>query len=143
MPIPARARPAASSRPGRVQATGRSKTTLDELANEVANKLTLKEPRTAKGKAKAAFTIEERMATAMRTVNTVSKTLSELVARSPARRSKISEEKIKSAIDALRILRELNPGDVDTERAASSLVGKLISLEMVCASFSQLCRQIR
>lgn len=135
MPIPSRARPTITSRPGRSQAAVRPKATLDELADEVASKLTLKEPRTAKGKAKVVLTNEERKATAMRTINTVSKTLSEFVARSSTKRSqKIQEETINLAIYALQTLRQLNPGDVDTERAASSMTSKLISLEMVRAN---------
>lgn len=134
MPPSSSTRPTTSSRPGR--SAVRAKTTLDDLADEVANKLTLREPRTVKGKAKAVPTNEERKATAMRTVNTVSKTLSELVARNSSRRiQKIPEETINTAICALQSLRELNPGDVDTERAASSMAGKLVSLEMVRASF--------
>ena len=139
MPIPSRARPPTSSRPGRPQAAVKPKATLDELADEVANKLTLKEPRTTKGKTKVALTDEERKATAMRTVNTVSKTLSDLVARSSAKRSqKITDETINSGIHALQMLRQLSPGNVDTERAASSMVGKLVTLELVRVSFSLL-----
>lgn len=143
MPPSSRARPTSgsrlttSSRP--VRSAVRTKTTIDDLADEVANKLTIQEPRALKGKAKVAVTNEERKATAMRTVNTVSKTLSELVSRNPSRRSqKIQEDTINSAIYALQSLRELNPGDVDTERAASSMVGKLVFLEMVRTSFALL-----
>ncbi|KAH9925586.1 uncharacterized protein B0H18DRAFT_955090, partial [Fomitopsis serialis] len=67
----------------------------------------------------------------MRTVNTASRTLSDLLAGGPAKKSqKGIGDLIRSSCSALRALRELSPGDVDTERAASSIAGKLVSLEM-------------
>lgn len=41
------------------------------------------------------------------------------------------EKLAASAKNDLAILRELRPGNIDIERAASSIVGKLISLESV------------
>ncbi|KAF8958159.1 peptidase family C50-domain-containing protein [Flammula alnicola] len=41
-----------------------------------------------------------------------------------------------SAAKHLAILRSMSPGDVDVERAAVSVLGKLIALEMVCQEFS-------
>ncbi|KZT63999.1 hypothetical protein DAEQUDRAFT_815284 [Daedalea quercina L-15889] len=134
MPATSRTRLATSSRP--IRSTARTKTntiTPDDLANEVAKKLTIKDSRTTKGKSKIApspLTVEERRANAMRTVNTISKTLSELIASGSVKKSQgVIEEMINSARHALRELRELNPGDVDIERAASSVAGKLVSLE--------------
>ncbi|KAI0691256.1 peptidase family C50-domain-containing protein [Cerioporus squamosus] len=74
----------------------------------------------------------------MRAVNAASKSLSVLLEqRSKASQAKsdrsATESVTKQAISArkdLNVLRELNPGDVDIERAASSMVGKLVNLEM-------------
>lgn len=45
---------------------------------------------------------------------------------------------VSSAAEAakyLGILRRTSPGDLDVERAALSVVGKLMALEMVCHNF--------
>ncbi|TFY60535.1 hypothetical protein EVJ58_g5088 [Rhodofomes roseus] len=140
MPPSIRARPTTTSRPVRsATRTKTNTTTPDDLADEVANKLTIKDSRTTKGKAKATTappTAEERRASAMRTINTVSRSLSEIVTGGgPAKKGqKAAHEHANLACDALRALRQLNPGDVDTERAASSIAGKLVSLEMDVAA---------
>ncbi|RDX51597.1 hypothetical protein OH76DRAFT_1346650 [Lentinus brumalis] len=71
----------------------------------------------------------------MRAVNAASKSLSALLEqRSKTKSDRAAAESVtKQAISArkdLNVLRELSPGDADIERAASSMVGKLINLEM-------------
>ena len=119
--------------------TSKSKpVSADGLADALASKLTISE---TKGKGKAVErTSQERKANAMRAVNAASKSLSALLEqRSKASRAKpdrAATESImrqaKSARKDLNVLRELSSGEVDIERAASSMVGKLINLQMVC-----------
>lgn len=112
------------------------------LARELAKGLTLASRQTEK-------TREERCADAMREVNSASRSLSAIVesgwkssaasAKVPQRSSTSKQpdqataaaQHASSAKSALRELRELKPGDIDVERAASSLIGRLISLELV------------
>ncbi|EKM60615.1 uncharacterized protein PHACADRAFT_203784 [Phanerochaete carnosa HHB-10118-sp] len=93
-------------------------------------------------------TREEKCTDAMREVNSASKSLSGIVesgwkssvvpTKAPQRSSTSKQpdfavaavQHANSARSALQVLRELKPGDIDVERAASSLVGKLISLEL-------------
>ncbi|RPD59511.1 hypothetical protein L227DRAFT_586688 [Lentinus tigrinus ALCF2SS1-6] len=78
----------------------------------------------------------------MRAVNAASKSLSALLEQrskgSQAKPDRSATESVtQQAISArkdLNILRELSPGEVDIERAASSMVGKLINLEMYSVS---------
>ena len=121
----------------------------DDLADNLANKLTISDP---KGKAKAINSesnSHDRQAAAMRAVNASSKSLSAVVESGwRASQSKTSDRTTaasatKAATSARRdltTLRALAPGNVDIERAASSLVAKLIALEMVrlCPSFLSL-----
>ncbi|PCH34363.1 hypothetical protein WOLCODRAFT_95323 [Wolfiporia cocos MD-104 SS10] len=127
-----------SSRPTRLATrTKSSAVTPDELASDVAAKLTITQP-DSKGKIKDnPSSIQSREALrhdAMRAVNAASKTLSAQLdhQKTPVAATRKSElEKVAmSARDALRQLRELNPQNIDTERAASNIVGKLVSLEL-------------
>ncbi|KAH9848957.1 peptidase family C50-domain-containing protein [Lenzites betulinus] len=112
----------------------------DELADSLASKLSISDP---KGKAKPADTTpQQRKANAMRSVNAASKSLSSL-AESGWRASDGKSDRtnaaaaVKHAATArkeLGILRKIGPGELDVERAASSVVGKLISLEMYQAA---------
>jgi hypothetical protein len=76
-----------------------------------------------------------RVAAAMRAVNAASQTLSGLVQSGwRAGSGKKSSEAVGAGENASKELRELRAvcmGDVDVERAASSVVGKLIVLELV------------
>lgn len=118
-------------------------TTPDELADQLAANLTITN---GKGKQKAPPSVEEKRLTAMRAVNAASQTLSATVKSGWKASSEPSTVKGKkpsvtmsTAISSaaavgksLEELRLMSPGDVDVERAASSAVGKLIALEMVC-----------
>ncbi|KZT09299.1 uncharacterized protein LAESUDRAFT_696004 [Laetiporus sulphureus 93-53] len=76
----------------------------------------------------------------MSVVNSVSKALSAMLDKDNASRANKDadvESLVASARDALKTLREATPGDVDTERAASSVAGKLVSLNKV-----KLARQV-
>ena len=115
-----------------------SSTSPDDLADKLATTLTISD---SKGKRRAAApTPEERKANAMRAVNLASKSLSAILESGwkaseakPADRTTASTitKHAAAARKDLTLLRELSPGEVDLERAASSIVGKLISLEMV------------
>ena len=122
-------------------ATSKSKSVVvspDDLADKLATKLTISN---AKGKAKATEpTPIERKASAMRAINTASKSLSAILETG----WKVSASKTSgsinvasvtkhatTALNELRILRTIYPGQLDTERAASSIAGKLIGLDMV------------
>ncbi|OBZ78082.1 hypothetical protein A0H81_02757 [Grifola frondosa] len=91
--------------------------TPDELATKLATKLTISDTKTkgkGKGKGKAMTPPpEECRASAMRVVNAASKGLSSLI-----------DSGWKANIE------RATPGEVDVERAHSSIVGKLITLEM-------------
>ncbi|KAM5541905.1 hypothetical protein V8D89_004634 [Ganoderma adspersum] len=119
----------------------------DDLADNLANKLTISDP---KGKAKA-LTAEahpqDRQAAAMRAVNAASKSLSAVIDSGwKASQSKTSDRTTaasatKAATSARRdltTLRALSPRNVDIERAASSLVAKLIALDMYNAALGLL-----
>ncbi|PIL26880.1 hypothetical protein GSI_11060 [Ganoderma sinense ZZ0214-1] len=119
----------------------------DDLADNLANKLTISDP---KGKAKAVSsesTPQDRQAAAMRAVNGASKSLSAVIESGwKASQSKTSDRTTaasatKAATSARRdltTLRALGPGNVDIERAASSLIAKLITLEMYNAALGLL-----
>ncbi|OCH85114.1 hypothetical protein OBBRIDRAFT_891378 [Obba rivulosa] len=146
----------------RVSRTTRAKPTpasTEALATQLATKLHISDsPQDVKGKAKAngkpsPLSAEQRRTEAMLAVNSASKSLSSLVqsgwkAGSGSKLSKQSRQDVsstelaRSARGGLRQLRELSPGDVDIERAASSVVGKLVSLEMYDAA-SQLAADMR
>ena len=110
----------------------------DELADKLATKLTISNP---KGKAKAKDpTPADRKGTAMRAVNAASKSLSVVLETGwKASEAKTSDRTTASSVtkhaatarNDLVTLRALDPGQVDVERAASSIVGKLVGLEMV------------
>lgn len=113
-------------------------TSPDELATTLATKLTLTE---SKGKAKASG--EEARNQAMRDVNSASKSFSAAIELGwkhsyTKKASKPSSSTLSSAAfhaaQSLSILRRLSPGDIDIERAASSLIGKLVALELVRSS---------
>ncbi|KAI0747689.1 peptidase family C50-domain-containing protein [Daedaleopsis nitida] len=120
-------------------------TSPDELADKLATKLTISD---SKGKAKALeLTPDERRANAMRAVNAASKALSNILdsgwkaseAKSTDRTTVASVTKHAAAARKyLDTLRHSSPGEVDVERAASSIVGKLSGLEMYNAALGLL-----
>lgn len=98
----------------------------DDLADQVAG-LTI-------GKQKTLSKEEPRLAV-MRAVNTASQSLS-AVAQSgwkagSAKKSSTAAVAAVAASKSLQELRGICPEDADVERAASSVVGKLLALEMV------------
>lgn len=119
--------------------------TADQLAKDLAHNLHIDNVR---GKEKGPE--EEKSGTggkklnSMRAVNTASQALSGVVQSGWKRSSGGSSSKatlntvVSSASEAakhLGILRRISPGDIDVERAALSVLGKLIILEMVRCVF--------
>lgn len=133
----AKPRPAASRIARPTRRTKAPVPTVDDLANDVAAKLSISDPKT-KGKAKAvpqcsAISTEARSRNAMQAVNAVSKKLASALDENTSIGSRREVETwATSARDGLRELRKLGSAGTDTERAASSIAGKLITLEMVC-----------
>lgn len=115
----------------------------DHLVDKLAA-LTISKPK-MKGKEKATPSPEEQRVTAMRAVNSASQELSSVVQSGWRRSSDAPSLKKSSAFVSanasatlaskhLALLREISPGDLDIERAAGSVLGKLVALEMVCGS---------
>lgn len=115
--------PATSTKPSSATATT---TVTDKLAAQLAT-----------------LTIDTRHST-MRAVNAASQSLSNVLqsgwksskdvsAIKKSSSSSMANTAASAAKKGLRELRAICPGDVDVERAASSIVGKLIALEMVCS----------
>ncbi|CAA7261156.1 unnamed protein product [Cyclocybe aegerita] len=120
------------------KSTKSNSTTADQLAKDLASKLTLN---STKGKQKA----EEHdvnpgraKLTSMRAVNEASQTLSAVVQsgwkKTAPDASKTTLSTANTAASTaskhLETLRRVSPGDIDVERAAVSVLGKLIALEM-------------
>ncbi|TCD70963.1 hypothetical protein EIP91_000870 [Steccherinum ochraceum] len=138
--------PTASSR-----TTSRTKTAtpsaVDALASTLASNLTLSD-KSSKGKQKVAASPpdpEEQCLAAMRAVNASSKRLSGIVAggwkpydNEKRKKGGLSVEDVRKLVDEvagdLRFLREMKAGSLDIERAASSIIGKILSLEMYDAA---------
>lgn len=116
-------------------------TSTDELATQFARAVRIDE-RKPRGKAvKAPSTQVDPKVQAMVVVNDVSKALSTLIPSSDnqakpksTRQLAVAAELMPKARDALDRLRGIMNGDADVERAASSIVSKLVSLERVRGS---------
>ncbi|KAJ3827682.1 cysteine peptidase C50 [Lentinula raphanica] len=120
----------------------------DFLAAQLARTLTIKDPTTSKGKQKAIFP-EEKKLDSMRMVNGASQQLSDL-AQSGWKKSSEAGNKRKSesetkALEAsstaarhLAFLRSTSNGDLNVERAAISIVGKLVALELFGSALTAL-----
>lgn len=112
--------------------------TVDQLANELATKLMI-----GSGKGKQKAEEGDTKVLSMRSVNTASQALTQVVQagwkKSSSDASKTTLSSVNSSASAaakgLSNLRKICPGDLDVERAASSVLGKLIALEMVCSQF--------
>ncbi|SJK98717.1 uncharacterized protein ARMOST_01986 [Armillaria ostoyae] len=133
---------------------GASKTSaVDRLADQLASGLSI----TAKGKEKAqtpVLSVERQRVVAMRAVNSASQSLASIVTSDWKRSTGDSPRKLTEARSAatsaathIASLRELCPGDIDVERAAMSVLGKLVALDMYDAALlslpemhSSLCR---
>ncbi|KAF8986511.1 peptidase family C50-domain-containing protein [Cyathus striatus] len=132
--------------------------TTDQLATELASKLTIastaskpnrrtREPLASTSNVpERETTDEEKRVNSMRAVNAASQTLSGIV-QSGWKRSAEGKDKatLANAISAatlsakhLGTLRRIAPGNVDVERAAISVLGKLVSLEMYEAAYNAL-----
>ncbi|KAJ7653310.1 cysteine peptidase C50 [Mycena polygramma] len=134
-------RPAPTRPKQRVNAPG------DEIVGKMAS-LAISKPK-LKGKEKATLTPEERRVSAMRAVNTASQELSNTVQSGWKRSSDVPPSKrspafvsthvsATAAAKQLALLREISPGDLDIERAAGSVLGKLVALEMFDAALASL-----
>ncbi|KZT24871.1 hypothetical protein NEOLEDRAFT_1134566 [Neolentinus lepideus HHB14362 ss-1] len=126
--------------------------TIDELAEQFASGLNVSNPKDVKGKRKVpAPPSQDYRRIAMRQVNEASQYLSSAVqagwkasASSKLRpTSKTSTgswsvsrigKTVQQVRESLQKLRELNSDDMDVDRAASSMIGKLVNLEMYSAS---------
>ena len=83
----------------------------------------------------------------MRAVNSSSKKLSSIIAAGwkptadQGKKSGSSVESVKKMLEEMRsdlnLLRDMQGADLDVERAASSVVGKAVSLELVCGHFME------
>ena len=113
-----RSQPVASSSRTRTRETN-----VGRLADSLAVNLTLDEKRSKVTPRPQ----EDICTTSMRTINTLSKQLSAMIQKPSSR----SSFKPLEARNALQVLRENGKG-IDVERAALSMVGKLIALEKVC-----------
>lgn len=119
-----RAQPAQPSRATRTAAPSND---VEIIAENLASKLTLRgKQRVTTSNVSNSEPKEDVCVTAMRTVNTVSKQLSALIEKPSSKYT----FKVSQAQNALEVLRKNGKG-VDVERAASSLVGKLVTLGKV------------
>lgn len=113
---------------------------VDQLADAIATQLTISDGK--KGKQKEQIpSNEEKLVASMRAVNAASQVLSDLVQsgwKRTAETTQLKKGSVSIAVDAaesaskhLAILRSLSPSDINVERAAISLLGKFMTLEMV------------
>ncbi|KAF8623369.1 hypothetical protein AX17_007447 [Amanita inopinata Kibby_2008] len=135
----------------------RKATTADELAGTLAANLVISDDTgSRKGKQKASEqsqpkqSDERKRITSMRAVNAASQALSTLVQSGWKKSAEISQEKqslldmssaigsAESAAKHLCVLRTLSPNDLNVERAAISILGKLVSMDMYGAANSAL-----
>jgi separase len=113
----------------------------DQLADQLATGLTISN---LKGKQKASD--EDLRLSAMRSVNSASQALSTAVQSGWKRSSGTTQSKPSSTLSNvtasaasaskhLAILRSMRPNDIDVERAATSVLSKLVALELVSIGF--------
>jgi separase len=119
----------------------------DQLADALAAQLTISDGRKGKQKEiEKSVSDGEKLVASMRAVNAASQALSALVQsgwKRSAETTLVKKGSRPSAIDAsesaskhLAVLRSLSPSDINVERVAISVLGKLVTLEMVrCAYF--------
>ena len=103
-------------------------TSADQLASDLATKLTIGTP--------------ESKLSAMRSVNSASQDLSRVIQSGWKKSSSSLKSTLQSTTSSaataakhLAMLRNVCPDDVDVERAAASILGKLVALEMVSVFF--------
>lgn len=113
----------------------------DKLAAQLATTLSLGDDTKGKGKQKA-LSVEEQKLEAMRMVNDASQKLSgvmqsgwkESLEKGKKARSEPAAKAHEASVAAARhldFLRSLSTGDLNVERAAMSILGKLVALDMV------------
>lgn len=133
----------ATSRPSKTKTA--STISTDALASALSSTLVLNDkPAKRKQKVEEPHDPEETCLAAMRAVNTASKRLSGIIASGwkpiggQGKKGEHTVEGVRSIIEdtasQLNVLRRLKTGDLDVERAASSVVGKVLSLELVRSS---------
>ncbi|KAL0066927.1 separin protein, partial [Marasmius tenuissimus] len=120
--------------------TSRKATSVEQLAEQLATNLVVSKDVKGKQKAAPSMTPEEQRAHSMRNINSASQHLSSLFQsgwrqsqEKSAQKSSVSSDAIASASKAtinLQTLRKLGSRDVDIERAAMSVLGKLVALEL-------------
>ncbi|KAG9309980.1 peptidase family C50-domain-containing protein [Chiua virens] len=118
-------------------------TTTDDLRTKFATKLTLHDRNPSQKQLSRVEPTEDERTTCMRAVNLSLQTLSEATqsgwkftpegtknARNANTTARKVDDATKTAKKALQGLREISPDDLDVERAACGITGKLITLEM-------------
>ncbi|KAJ7709735.1 peptidase family C50-domain-containing protein [Mycena rosella] len=133
---------ASTRRPAPTRTKQRVNTPGDQLADKLSS-LTISKPK-AKGKEKATLSPEEQRVQAMRAVNSASQELSSAVQSGWRKSADVPQKKSPAFVSAnasatlaakhLALLREISPGDLDIERAAGSVLGKLVTLELFDAA---------
>lgn len=131
-----------TAKPAPAKVTPKSKQPVispDELANQVASLTIASTSTKGKQKAKTAPSSEDSRLAAMRATNSASQTLSSIVQSGWKAGSGKKPTTVTGAVNAaaksLKELRAMGPGEIDVERAASSIIGKLLALEMVRGSY--------
>ena len=137
----ARRTPAASVKKSTIKGKAPAVST-EEITDQLASKLTISKAKSTRNGVTRVPTPERRIV-AMRTVNGASQSLSTVMktgwkapGEDPAVKKSVANTHeafglATSARAALGDLRAISPGDVDTERAAIAVAGKLLSLDMV------------
>ena len=116
--------------------TNTSSISADKLAEQLASRLIISNDK-GKPKASSTPTQDEIRVCAIKGVNSASQALSTVV-QSGWRKSsgKASPPSVAISVAAaaknLAVLRHIRPDEVDIERAAMSVLGKLVALELVC-----------
>jgi separase len=124
-----------------VTKTKKTAVSTEQLADQLAISLTVSKQK-GKQKASAVLSDEDPRILAMRSVNSASQSLSVAVQSGWKLSSGTTQSKSSSTLSNvtasaalaakhLTILRSMCPNDVDVERAAVSVLAKLVALEMV------------
>ncbi|KAL4259196.1 separase [Pleurotus pulmonarius] len=136
----------ASKLPSKVVANSKPPSTVDQLTSELAGlRIADKKGKQRQQPTESDISPEARKVQAMRAVNASSQSLSKFAQSGwkrskPSRGTSLSDVKkcITDVTKALTYLRGLDEGNLDIEKSASSVVGKLIAMEMFDESLSML-----
>ncbi len=137
----------ASKLPSKVAANSKPLSTVDQLTSELAGlRIADKKGKQRQPQSESDISPEARKVQAMRADNASSQSLSKFAQSGwkrskPCRGTSLSDVKkcITDVTKALTYLRGLDEGNLDIEKSASSVVGKLIAMEMVSLG-ARLCR---